>query len=128
MGGCVWRRDAEGAKELLYKSIELSPKRGHAKYVLLGHLDCGTSAIASFEKALEILELEVRARALPLPPQRARSPGSEKCGKARRRETKRDRLRIRATQFRFVARSRSHATALKGEPLPKGATAFQLTH
>jgi len=57
--------DAEGAKELLYKSIELSPKRGHAKYVLLGHLDCGTSAIASFEKALEILELEMSALSGP---------------------------------------------------------------
>ena len=63
-------RDAEGAKELLYKSIELSPTRGHGKYVLLGHLDCGTSAIASFEKALEILELEVRHVSLsPLLPQ-----------------------------------------------------------
>jgi len=57
--------DAEGAKELLHKSVELSPARGHEKYVLLGHLDCGASAVRSFERGLELLEAELRQLAGP---------------------------------------------------------------
>lgn len=57
--------DAEGAKELLHKSIELSPRKGHEKFLLLGHLNCGASAISSFEKALDLLDAELRCLSGP---------------------------------------------------------------
>jgi len=51
--------DAAGAKELILKSIELEPSQGHAKYMLLGHLESGETAITSFEKCLDILQAEL---------------------------------------------------------------------
>mmetsp|Transcript_16733 Transcript_16733/g.57111 ORF Transcript_16733/g.57111 Transcript_16733/m.57111 type:complete len:435 (+) Transcript_16733:345-1649(+) len=47
--------DSDGAKELLAKSMELRPSAGCGKYVLMGHLEHGAKAVASFERALELL-------------------------------------------------------------------------
>lgn len=47
--------DAVGAKELLTKSIELAPEQNHGKYVLMGHLENGQTAIGCFEKAIQLL-------------------------------------------------------------------------
>lgn len=50
--------DVEGAKALLDRSIELAPEEDHAKFVLLGHLEHGQSALAAFEKGLALLMRE----------------------------------------------------------------------
>jgi hypothetical protein len=48
--------DVDGAKDLLLRSAELSPNTGHAKYVLLGHLEHGARAVECFEKGYDLLK------------------------------------------------------------------------
>jgi len=50
--------DAEGAKELIVRSIELQPSQGYEKFVLLGHLEANMDAIYAFERGLELLKAE----------------------------------------------------------------------
>ena len=50
--------DAEGAKELIVRSIELQPSNGYEKFVLLGHLEANMDAIYAFERGLELLKAE----------------------------------------------------------------------
>ena len=50
--------DADGAKELIVRSIELQPANGYEKFVLLGHLEANMDAIYAFERGLELLKEE----------------------------------------------------------------------
>jgi hypothetical protein len=52
--------DADGAKELIVRSIELMPSHGYEKFVLLGHLEANMDAIYAFERGLELLKAEFR--------------------------------------------------------------------
>jgi len=38
--------------------VELSPNKGHAKYVLLGHLEHGARAVEAFERGYDLLKVE----------------------------------------------------------------------
>ena len=48
--------DVDGAKDLLLRSVELAPEVGHAKYVLLGHLEHGARAVERFERGYHLLK------------------------------------------------------------------------
>ena len=48
--------DSVAAKELLARSIQLSPAGGDEKYVLLGHLEAGDAAVAAFSTAARLLQ------------------------------------------------------------------------
>ena len=53
--------DAAGALELVTRSVELEPRGGAGKYVLLGHLEHGERAAAAFGAALDMLAGEERS-------------------------------------------------------------------
>eukprot|EP00240_Pyramimonas_obovata_P002346 CAMPEP_0118928592 /NCGR_PEP_ID=MMETSP1169-20130426/5818_1 /TAXON_ID=36882 /ORGANISM="Pyramimonas obovata, Strain CCMP722" /LENGTH=444 /DNA_ID=CAMNT_0006870619 /DNA_START=555 /DNA_END=1889 /DNA_ORIENTATION=- len=57
--------DDVGAKDLVVKSIEIAPNQGHGKYLLLGHLERGDTAITSFEKCLDVLNIELAQLNVP---------------------------------------------------------------
>ena len=67
--------DVDGARALLDRSIELAPDADHAKFVLLGHLEHGRTALQAFERGLALLRRERDA----LGP--ARDPGVAKIEK-----------------------------------------------
>ncbi|KAK3248532.1 hypothetical protein CYMTET_42005 [Cymbomonas tetramitiformis] len=69
--------DAVGAKELLTKSVELAPEQNHGKYVLMGHLENGQTAIGCFEKALQLLQAVLE-----------QASGDEASSLAKRKEVK----------------------------------------
>lgn len=73
--------DAEGAKELLARSIELQPSMGYEKFVLLGHLENGMTAVCAFERGLELLKNEaaqLKGRTSP-PLPLSRATGLDPC-------------------------------------------------
>jgi len=52
--------DGEGARELALRSVDLAPDTGAGKYVLLGHLEHGHTAVEAFERGLTLLMRELR--------------------------------------------------------------------
>ncbi|XP_075067965.1 uncharacterized protein LOC142158167 isoform X2 [Mixophyes fleayi] len=52
---CMELGNAELAKQVLLKAIELSPDKGHARYMCLGQIHCKEEALQYFHKGLHIM-------------------------------------------------------------------------
>ncbi|XP_053322927.1 uncharacterized protein LOC128497074 [Spea bombifrons] len=52
---CMELGNAEKAKQVFLKAVELSPDKGHAKYMYLGQIHCKEEALQYFSKGLEVM-------------------------------------------------------------------------
>ncbi|XP_013403019.1 probable assembly chaperone of rpl4 [Lingula anatina] len=52
--------DSEGAKKCFGRAVELSPDKGHAKYMYLGQLFEGAEAVQCFQKGIELMTNELQ--------------------------------------------------------------------
>ncbi|KAG8443181.1 hypothetical protein GDO86_011839 [Hymenochirus boettgeri] len=52
---CMELGHAEKAKQVFLKAVELSPDKGHAKYMYLGQIHCKEEALQYFSKGIEVM-------------------------------------------------------------------------
>ncbi|XP_072268910.1 uncharacterized protein [Pyxicephalus adspersus] len=52
---CMELGDTDKAKQVLLRAVELSPEKGHAKYMCLGQIHCEEDALQYFHKGLTIM-------------------------------------------------------------------------
>ncbi|XP_040290495.1 probable assembly chaperone of rpl4 [Bufo bufo] len=52
---CMELGNAVKAKQVLLKAVELSPDKGHAKYMCLGQIHCKEEALQYFQKGIEVM-------------------------------------------------------------------------
>ncbi|XP_075683774.1 uncharacterized protein LOC142652141 isoform X2 [Rhinoderma darwinii] len=52
---CMELGNAEKAKQVFLKAVDLSPDKGHAKYMCLGQIHCKEEALQYFQKGLEVM-------------------------------------------------------------------------
>ncbi|XP_018122790.1 probable assembly chaperone of rpl4 [Xenopus laevis] len=52
---CMELGHAEKAKQVFLKTVELSPDKGHAKYMYLGQIHCKEEALHYFNKGIEVM-------------------------------------------------------------------------
>ncbi|KAM8966666.1 uncharacterized protein RCH25_025319 [Pelodytes ibericus] len=52
---CMELDNVEKAKQVFLKAVELSPDKGHAKYMYLGQIHCKEEALQYFNKGLEVM-------------------------------------------------------------------------
>ncbi|XP_066441824.1 uncharacterized protein [Eleutherodactylus coqui] len=52
---CMELGNAEKAKQVFLKAVDLSPDKGHAKYMCLGQIHCKEEALQYFQKGLDVM-------------------------------------------------------------------------
>ncbi|KAM9308102.1 uncharacterized protein PAF06_012247 [Gastrophryne carolinensis] len=52
---CMELGDADKAKQVFLRAVELSPDKGHAKYMYLGQIHCKEEALQYFQKGVELM-------------------------------------------------------------------------